>query len=140
MGHTIFLLFYLEKVSKGDQNSKISHIWKEYRIFIFHPILICFFAVEWMVLSAVGSMSTFSSIFYGTTPFFFFKVKSYFNGLHSNINSHLILCKNPASLICFRLVLLKKILTMENNHIRKANTIVNSSHGPLYQVTDKLTN
>jgi hypothetical protein len=32
------LLFYFEKGSERGTNSKMSHIWKVYRVIIFHPI------------------------------------------------------------------------------------------------------
>ena len=53
IGHTISLLFYLKRVSKRGQNYEISHIRKVYRI----CICLSNFDVEWIVLSAFGSMS-----------------------------------------------------------------------------------
>jgi hypothetical protein len=52
MGHKVLLLFYFEK------GSEILHNLKVYRIFMFHPSLMCFFVVEWTVLRAFGNMST----------------------------------------------------------------------------------
>jgi len=39
MGHNKFQYF----ISKGGQNSEILHVWKVYRTFIFHPILMKFY-------------------------------------------------------------------------------------------------
>ena len=52
------LLFISKGGLKGAQISNISHIWKVYRIFIFHSILMCCFVVEWIVLRAFNNVST----------------------------------------------------------------------------------
>jgi len=37
------IIFVSQRESKRGPNSEISHIWKVYRIFILHPILMHFF-------------------------------------------------------------------------------------------------
>jgi len=51
------LLFYFEKIFKRGSNFKILHIWKVYRIFIFHPISKHFFPFELIVLRAYRILS-----------------------------------------------------------------------------------
>ena len=53
----IFLLFYFKGGSKRGPNfTYLKGIL--YRIYIFYPILMCVFVVEWIVLGASGSVLT----------------------------------------------------------------------------------
>ena len=58
------LLFISKGGLKGAQIQNILHIWKVYRIFIFHSILMSCFVFEWIVLRVFNSMSTEFSVFY----------------------------------------------------------------------------
>jgi hypothetical protein len=65
------------------KGTEISYIWKVYRILIFYPILMCFFYIKWIVLSAFGSMST--DFLHQDL---FVLLKFYFYGLRLHIESY----------------------------------------------------
>jgi hypothetical protein len=58
------ILLFWKRGLKGAQIPNISHIWKVYRIFIFHSILMSCFVFEWIVLRVFNSMSTEFFVFY----------------------------------------------------------------------------
>ena len=57
MGQKYVFAVLFRKRSKRGPNSEIFHIWKVYRIFIFYPIFMCFFAVQWIVWRAFDGTS-----------------------------------------------------------------------------------
>jgi hypothetical protein len=84
------LIFISKRGLKGAQIPNISHIWKVYRIFIFHSILMCCFVVEWIVLRVFNSMSTEFSVFYDLQNL---KKKMYFHQvLMQFFQVHILMC------------------------------------------------
>ena len=84
------LLFISKRGLKGAQIPNISHIWKVYRIFIFHSILMSCFVFEWIVLRVFNSMSTEFSVFYDLQNL---KNKMYFHQvLMQFLQVHTLMC------------------------------------------------
>ena len=77
----MFAILFKKSVKKRPK-FRNSHNGKVHRFFFLSN-----FDVEWIVLSAFGSMLTFSSIFHRTTVILFI-LKSDFNGLLLNIGSY----------------------------------------------------
>jgi hypothetical protein len=84
------LLFISKGGLKGAQIQNILHIWKVYRIFIFHSILMSCFVFEWIVLRVFNSMSTEFSVFYDLQNL---KKKMYFHQvLMQFLQVHTLMC------------------------------------------------